>query len=287
MQWSRVDYPQMNRECPAAAAVGWYSCLAPLRLAPAPIIHGRAFLPAFGEKLKAVGHQRGRRARTSFAWVCRARAEGVVNANHHHHHHHHHDYHHHHLVNKLSSLWYPSSSLRQNGKLKGNKGIFGEEPPLLVIRHSQSGLIGRGQVQQSGEGPTKISISNYQHSPDIKCQMVSNYQAKRRIGNKVEKQHFSQMRWVTIWPEELNRFKYCGRSLKIGKGKLGGGDVTYLSCVPARFLPNFLQTSRPDCCGQDRDRALKWQQKILLIAEMALTQNESLDRQYIVLPKDF
>ena len=95
------------------------------------------------------------------------------------------------------------------------------------------------------------------------------------------------MRWVTIWHEELSRFKYCGRSLKIGKGKLGGGDVTYLSCVPARFLLNFLQTSRPDCCGQDRDRALKWQQKILLIAEMALTQNESLDRQYIVLPKDF
>ena len=137
---------------------------------------------------------------------------------------------------------------------------MGRTPPL-VIRHSQSGLIGRGRVQQSGEGPTKIPISNYQHLADIKCPKVSNYQSKGRIGNKGETKHFT-------------RFNYCGRSLKIGKGKLESGDVTYLSCVPARFLPNFLQTSRPDCCGQDRDRALKWPQEILLIAEMAVTQNE-------------
>ena len=60
---------------------------------------------------------------------------------------------------------------------------------------------------------------------------------------------------------------------EISKGKLEGGDVTYLSCVPALFLltANLFASQSARLLWPDRDLAVKWQQNILLIAEIATT----------------
>ena len=138
------------------------------------------FLPGFREKLKAVGHQR---VVGHAAYLHSYAAQGrrgwsmptsiIINVNHHHHQGTNHNYQS--VIIQTRSDWarvcfetnrhtimisdiiimkimaklnpFLSSWKLQ---IKANKGKFGEEP-LLVIRHSQSGLIG-SLDQQSGGG---------------------------------------------------------------------------------------------------------------------------------------
>ena len=165
-----------------------------------------------------------------------------------------------------------SSSSRQSG-IKANKGkCWGEAPTGHQTFTKWTNRQGRGPAIE-GKGTNQNSNITFRYSADIKFEKVSKDQSRNRIEAFGRRKHKSKDGWESGMNSKTDFNCVCFGWVRNSKGKVEGGDVTYLSCVPALFLltANLFASQSARLLWPDRDLAVKWQQNILLIAEIATT----------------